>query len=87
MKRKSVGFILMIIFLGALIGSALGEVVGALIPAGVVKQFFLKSAAASMGPATFDIIILTVTFGLSFKINVMGIIGILIAAYALRWVE
>jgi len=87
MKRKNIGFILMIIFFGALIGSALGEVVAALIPGGVVKQFFLKSAAASFGPATVNIIILTFTLGVSFKINVMGIIGILIAAYALRWVE
>lgn len=87
MRKKSIGFILIIIFFGALIGSALGEVVATLIPAGVVQQFFLKSAAASLGPATFDIIILTFTLGFSFKINVMGIIGILIAAYALRWVD
>ena len=87
MKRKSLGFILIVLVLGALIGSALGEVLAYIIPNGVVKQFFLKSASASIGPGTFNIIILTITLGLSIKVNIVGIIGILIAAYALRWVE
>ena len=87
MKRKSLGFILIVLVLGALIGSALGEVLAYIIPNGVVKQFFLKSASASIGPGTFNIIILSITLGLSIKVNIVGIIGILIAAYALRWVE
>ena len=87
MKKKSFGFILIVLVLGALIGSALGEVLAYIIPNGVVKQFFLKSASASVGPGTFNIIILTITLGLSIKVNIVGIIGILIAAYALRWVD
>jgi len=87
MKKESFGFILIVLVLGALIGSALGEVLAYIIPNGVVKQFFLKSASASVGPGTFNIIILTITLGLSIKVNIVGIIGILIAAYALRWVD
>ncbi len=87
MRKKSVSFIIFIIIIGALIGTALGEVIGILIPPGVVQDFFLKSAAASIGPATLDIILLTLTLGFSFKLNVTGVIGILIAAYALRWVD
>jgi len=87
MRKKSLGFILIILFVGALIGSAFGEVVAYILPDGVVKQFFIKSATASIGPGTLNIIILTLTLGFSIKVNVMGIIGILIAAYALRWVE
>ena len=87
MRKKSVSFIIFIIIIGALIGTTLGEVIGILIPSGVVQDFFLKSAAASIGPATLDIILLTLTLGFSFKLNVTGVIGILIAAYALRWVD
>lgn len=87
MKRKNLGLIIVIVFIGALIGSALGEVVAYLIPNGVVKQFFLKSVSASFGPGTMNIIILTITFGLTLKLNIMGVIGILIAAYILRWVN
>lgn len=87
MRKKSVAFIIFIIIIGALIGTALGEVIGILIPPGVVQDFFLKSATASIGPATLDIILLTLTLGFSFKLNVTGVIGIIIAAYALRWVD
>lgn len=87
MRRKSLGFIIFIIILGALIGSVLGEVLGLILPAGVVKDFFLKSATASIGPGTLDIILLTFTIGFSIKLNITGVIGIVIAAYALRWIE
>ncbi len=87
MKKKSWIFLIVVLFVGALIGSALGEVVAYLIPSGVVKQFFLKSATASVGPGTLNIIIFTLTLGFSIKVNIMGIIGILIAAYALRWID
>jgi len=87
MRKKSLAFIIFIIVIGALIGTVLGEIVAYLIPAGVVKDFFLKSASASIGPGTINIIIMTFTIGFSIKLNVMGIIGILIAAYALRWVD
>ena len=87
MRRKSLGFIIFIIVIGALVGSALGEVLGLVLPAGVVKDFFLKSATASIGPGTLDIILLTFTIGFSLKLNITGVIGIVIAAYALRWIE
>ena len=87
MRKKSAIFIIFIIIIGAMIGTALGEVIGILLPGGVVQDFFLKSASASVGPGTIDIILMTLTLGFSFKINVMGVIGILIAAYALRWVD
>jgi hypothetical protein len=87
MRKKSVAFIIFIIIIGAMIGTALGEVIGILIPPGVVQDFFLKSASARIGPATLDIILLTITLGLSFKLNITGVLGVLIAAYALRWID
>jgi len=87
MRKKSFGFIILVIIIGAVIGSVLGEVLGYIMPVGVVKQFFLKSAVMSFGPGTIDILIMTLTLGFSVKINIMSIIGILIAAYVLRWIE
>ena len=87
MRRKSLAFIIFIIILGALVGSAIGEVIGVMLPDGVVKDFFLKSATASIGPGTLDIILITLTLGFSFKLNITGVLGIFLAAYALRWIE
>ena len=87
MRKKSAVFVVFIIIIGALMGTAIGEVIGILVPQGVVQDFFLKSATASLGPGTLDIILFTITLGFSFKLNVVGVIGILIAAYALRWID
>ena len=72
---------------GALMGSALGEVLAFIMPVGVVKDFFLKSITASVGPGTLDLIRLKFTLGFALKLNVTGVIGVLIAAYMLRWVD
>jgi uncharacterized membrane protein (DUF441 family) len=87
MKKKSWFFILLVLVVGALIGSTLGEILAYVMPAGVVKQFFLKSFIPTFGPATLDIGILTLTFGISLKINFISIFGIFIAGYLLRWID
>lgn len=87
MRKKSIGWILVIILLGALIGTALGEVLALILPQGVVKDFFLRSAEFSVGPATLNLVILTFTLGFSIKMNVISVIGIGIAAYLLRWTQ
>ncbi len=85
MRRKGLGYILVVVLLGAIIGSVLGEVFGLILPAGVVRDFFLKSATFSVGPAALNLIIISITLGFSLKINVIGILGIAIAAYLLKY--
>ena len=87
MRKKGWKYYLVVLILGALIGSVFGEIAAYLIPEGVVKDFFLKSAAASFDTGTLNLIIITLSLGFSFKLNIMGVIGVLIAAYALRWAD
>ncbi|NIV71403.1 MAG: DUF4321 domain-containing protein [Calditrichae bacterium] len=87
MKKKSLAYYLFILILGALVGSVLGDALGVLLPQGVVREFFLKSAQFSFGPAPIDLRIVGLTFGFSISINVVGVLGILLIAYVLRWIE
>ena len=87
MRKRSFGFIIFVIILGAIIGSALGEIIGLIIPAGVVKDALLQSVTPSIEPGTLDLVVLKFTIGLALKINFVGVIGIIIAAYMLRWVD
>ncbi len=87
MRKRNVGFIIFIIIIGALIGSALGEIIAFVIPAGVVKDFFLNAITASIGPGTVDLILLKFTLGFAIKLNITGVLGVFIAAYILRWVD
>ena len=84
-RKKSLGLIILILVLGALIGSALGEIIGLVLPEGVVKQFFIKSVTGTAGPATLNVVVFSFTIGFSIKLNVIGVVGIIIAAYLVRW--
>ncbi|MBN2013044.1 DUF4321 domain-containing protein [candidate division KSB1 bacterium] len=85
MRKCSFAFIIFIIFLGAVIGTTLGEILGLLLPSGVVEQFFLRSALFGFEPTILNLGVFTITVGFTLKLNVIGIIGIAVAAYILRW--
>lgn len=84
-RKKSLGFIVLVLVLGALIGTAIGEVIGLILPAGVVHDFFLKAVTPEFGPATLNLVLFTITFGFTLKLNLIGVVGIFIAAYLVRW--
>ena len=79
-KRNSyfVFFILVGAISGSLIGDLLGNNVGAL--------KFLKSTytIGMSNPMLIDLKVLTVTFGLNFNINIMSIVGIVLAIILYR---
>ncbi len=85
MARKPIGKIILMIVLGAMIGSLVGLLIGLVIPAGVVKDFFLKSANLELGPSTLNLGFFAITFGFKIILNIAGLIGIAIAVYILRW--
>ncbi|HNR66803.1 MAG TPA: DUF4321 domain-containing protein [bacterium] len=84
-KHYSLGWILLAILLGGLMGSALGKGIGLLIPDGVVKDFFLLSIDFGFDPFTLNLALIKLTLGLVVELNVIGVIGIILAAYILRW--
>lgn len=87
MRKKRLGFILIILLLGGLVGTALGEVLTLILPPGVVKEFFLRSASFGFSPTQINLVIITFTLGFSFKINIIGVIGIVVVGYMLRWLD
>ena len=85
-KRKlSILFVIGILLLGAMIGSLLGELLRSLIPDGVVKEVFLRSIDIMLGPALIDLIMFSITLGFTLKLNFIGIIGLAVAYYILRF--
>lgn len=74
---------LIIVVIGALLGTLVGELLGVYLPEGGLKNFFLKSITFGLEPATLNLHILTLTFGLILKINVMTVIGIIGAGFIL----
>lgn len=84
-NKKSFGKMVLVIFLGALFGTILGQLIGLVLPEGVVKEFFLRAWEPQFGPATLNLNLFSITLGFTCKVNVVGVIGIAIAIYILRW--
>lgn len=74
------------VLLGGATGSLLGKLIGLLMPDGVAKDFFIAKGTWALGPLTLDAAVMKLTLGISFDINVIGLIGIGVAVYLLRWV-
>jgi hypothetical protein len=84
-SKKRIGKIILVILLGAMAGTILGEVIGLVLPDGVVKEFFITHWNLKLDPTTLDVVLFSLTIGFTFKVNLIGFIGIGIAIYILRW--
>jgi hypothetical protein len=82
---RGLGLIVVIVVAGLVVGSLLGEIVASLLPSGIVHDLLTKGAQIGLAPpATLDLRFLAVTFGMLLKVNVVGILGVILAAIALR---
>jgi len=85
LRKKGLGYLVFIAVLGIVFGSILGEILGLLLPPGLVKDFFLKSITLGFSPTEVNLNILRFQFGLWLKLNIVGVLGVLFAAYIYRW--
>jgi hypothetical protein len=84
-QQRGVGLIVMTVSAGLVIGSLLGELVGSLLPTGLVHDLLTRGPQIGLTPpATLDLRFLALTFGVMLKVNVVGVLGVLLAAIALR---
>jgi len=76
----------LVFFLGVVLGSVVGEVIGLLLPEGeVLRDLFVKGREFQVGPVFIDLIVFTFSVGFSLKVNLVSVLGIVIVAFLLRW--
>ena len=93
MNNRDISLIAIGLFSGAIIGGVLGNIMGWMLPEGVVKDFFLTSltfdiggkVGNEMGVIVIDLNIIKVKFGLSMNFNFTSVIGLGTAYYILRY--
>jgi hypothetical protein len=83
--KRGIALLVVSIIVGMLLGSLLGELIAFMCPAGVVKDFFLKSVTPEFGPFAVNLLVVSCTIGLSFKLNIAAVLGVFITVYYLRW--
>ena len=93
MKNRDISLITLGLFTGAIIGGVIGNLMGWMLPEGVVKDFFLTSINFDIGSSlgsdngiiVIDFKIITLKFGLSLSLNFTSVIGLATAYYILRF--
>ncbi len=84
--RKRVAVVVVVILLGAMLGSAFGQIIGKILPEGHVKTFFLKSVPVGFRTVHVDLAVFTFDIGFMLRLNIISIVGVVVLAYLLRWV-
>jgi len=70
---------------GLVMGSLLGELLAQVASAPWLRDLLTRGPTIGLTtPATLDLKLLAVTFGIVFKVNVVGVLGILIAVVIFR---
>ncbi len=83
--KKNMPLTIFILLLGLIIGSFIGDLLGMVLPDGAVKTVMTTPLRIGFHPISIDLHIFTLIFGLMIKINLFGIIGVLILGYSLKW--
>jgi len=93
MRNRDISLIIIGLFSGAIIGGVIGNLMGWVLPEGVVKDFFLTSLTLDIGSSlgnkhgvvVIDLNIIVFRFGLSLDFNFTSLIGLGTAYYILRY--
>ena len=86
-QKRSIAYIFLIFIIGIITGSILGQLIGGILPEGVVKDFFLTSRSIGWGiqPDNWmDLYVVRFKTGMFVDISVVSILGMVIAWYYLR---
>ena len=82
--RRGLGLVLVVVVAGLVIGSLLGELLGR-VTSGWLQDFLTRGPTIGVTPpATLDLHAIALTLGVALKVNVVGILGLVIAAVTLR---
>jgi len=85
LAKRRIGMIALVFFLGVVLGSVVGEVIGLLLPDGnVIRELFVSGKEFRVGPAYFDMIVFTFTIGFTLKVNLVSVLGIIVVSFMLK---
>ena len=80
--RKTGWLLLLFVFIGGLFGGILGEILRVLTPPGTVQNIFAKSFMPGLDPPlTADLVLVKISFGFIFKMNLLTILGMCLGLY------
>jgi len=83
--KQNIPLTIFILLLGLILGSFIGDLLGMILPDGAVKMVMTTPLRIGFHPISLDLHIFTLILGFMIKINLFGVIGVLILGYSLKW--
>ena len=85
-RRRSLALVALLLFLGIVVGTVLGEAIGLILPEGkVLRDVFVNTIEYHAGPVHLDLVVFSFTFGFTLRANLMSVIGIFAVLVFLRY--
>jgi len=84
-KQREITFLIVSLLLAAIIGGLIGDVVGSFLPPGAAKTLFTRALVVGFDTVKVDFYAISFTFGLTFKINFMSVLVVLLVIVYFRW--
>lgn len=85
-RRRPLALVALILFLGIVVGTVLGEAIGLVLPEGkVVRDVFVNTTDFHVGPVHLDLVVFSFTFGFSLRVNMMSVLGVFVVFGFLRY--
>jgi hypothetical protein len=85
-RRRPLGLVALIVLLGIVVGTILGEAVGLVLPEGkVIRDVFVNATDFHVGPVHVDLVVFSFTFGFSLRVNMMSVLGVFVVLAFLRY--
>jgi hypothetical protein len=85
-RRRPLALVALLLFLGIVMGTVVGEAVGLVLPEGkVVRDVFVNATDLHVGPLHVDLVVFSFTVGFSLRVNLMSALGILVVFMFLRY--
>jgi len=85
LRKKSLKAIVLTVLLGIAVGTVVGQVLADVLPDGIPRDVLVQSARFELKPFTLDLMVITLTFGISLKLNFLSALGILAMVQLLKW--
>ncbi len=85
LRKKSLKAIVLTVLLGIAVGTVVGQVLAVALPDGIPRDVLVQSAQFEVEPFTLNLMVITLTFGISLKLNFISVLGILVMVQLLKW--
>ena len=83
--KQNIPLTIFILLVGLIVGSFIGDLLGMVLPDGAAKTVMTTPLRVGFHPISIDLHIFTFIFGLMVRINLFGIVGVLLLGYSLKW--